>query len=214
MPERIPALAALFYSWLPARIFLPHYQMIANSISLQENQTLLDVGTGPGMLPIRIAERFPKSKIVGIDLSEKMIEIACKNKARCNAPANVEFKVMDAKTLEFGDNSLDMVVSTGALHHWKKPVLVLNEIRRCLKPGSEAWIYDGYGDAADADIEKSIKKLFCGFPPTRLMKRILGFHGFSQSQYDTIVKSMVRNTSFKTCLFEKCGIMMRLRLRK
>ncbi len=214
MPERIPSFAAVFYSALPGKMFLPYHKTIAEEVRLQTHGVFLDIGTGPGALPLEIAKRFPDSKIIGIDLSEKMIEIANKNKASAGGPENVEFRVMDANALGFGDNSLDMVISTGSFHHWKRPVTIFNEIYRCLKPGAEAWIYDGYGDATDADIDRCIQKLFFGFPPRRLVKRILVMHGFSQDEYDTIIKGVVAGTKFKTCAFEKRGIMMRLRFRK
>lgn len=213
MPEKIPAFGAVFYNLLPAKIFVPHYKIIAEEIHLKEYGVLLDIGTGPGVLPINIAARFPHSKIIGIDLSDKMIEIANKNKNNKGLD-NVEFRVMDANALKLNDNSLDMVISTGSLHHWKNPVRILNEIYRCLKFGCEAWIYDGYAEAADADIEKHTAKLFCGFPPRGLIRRVLSLHGFSQKEYDTEIKDMVARTKFTTCLFEKHGIMMCLKFRK
>jgi ubiquinone/menaquinone biosynthesis C-methylase UbiE len=214
LPEKIPSFAAVFYSALPGKMFLPYHKMIAEEVRVRENGVLLDIGTGPGILPLEIAKRFPNSKIIGIDLSEKMIEIANKNKARNKKLANLEFRVMDANALGFGDSSLDMVISTGSLHHWKRPIKILNEIYRCLKPGCEAWIYDGYGDATGADIDRCIQRLFFGFPPRRLVKRILAVHGFSQHEYDTIIKDTIAETNFKACLFEKRGIMMCLRLQR
>lgn len=214
MPEKIPALGAIFYNLLPARMFVPHYKIIAQEITLKEKGTLVDIGTGPGILPLEIAKRFPGSKVIGIDLSEKMIEIANKNKVKYGGLTNAEFMVMDANALKFDDSSLDMVISTGSLHHWKHPVKILDEVFRCLKSGCQAWIYDGYGNATDADIQRSIQKLFLGFPPNRLMKRILRLHGFTQQEYDTTIKARVAESRFKTCLFEKRGIMMRLTFQK
>jgi ubiquinone/menaquinone biosynthesis C-methylase UbiE len=212
LPERIPAFAAIFYNLLPARMFQPHYQHIAQEISLNKDAILVDVGTGPGWLPIRIAERFPEAKIIGIDLSEKMIEIAKKNNVHNGPKANLDFRVMDARALAFVDQSLDMVISTGAMHHWKEPVKILNEIYRCLKKGGEAWVYDGYGNASAEAIDRDIQPFFPGFPPRQLVRRILGIHGFSQKEYDTTVKEMISQTNFKTCFFENRGVMMRLRL--
>ena len=207
MPEKIPALAAIFYTLVPARMFAPHYAAVAGAISLKDGQMLVDIGTGPGFLPILIAQRFPSARIIGIDLSEKMIQIATK-KAR--GTPNVEFHVMNAASLAFETGSLDMVISTGSMHHWRDPVAVLNELHRCLKPGAEAWIYDGYGDVSDADIKAGFRHS----PPRWLARRILTIHGFTQLQYDTTIKDMVARTAFRQCRFEPCGIMMRLRFTK
>jgi ubiquinone/menaquinone biosynthesis C-methylase UbiE len=213
LPEKIPAIAAIFYNLFPARMFIPHYQLIAQEVSVPDNAKVLDIGTGPGILPIEIAKRFPAAELIGIDLSEKMIAIANKKKKKSGL-SNVVFTTMNANALTFDDNFLDMVISTGSMHHWKTPEIVLNEVYRCLKPGCEAWIYDGYGDATDADIEQCIRKLFLEFPSNGLVKKILGIHGYSQYEYDTKVKDMISRTLFKTGTFEKRGIMMCVRLRK
>jgi ubiquinone/menaquinone biosynthesis C-methylase UbiE len=214
LPERIPAFGAVLYSWLPARMFGPHYRLIANEIDLPEAGVLLDIGTGPGILPIEIAKRYPSARIVGIDLSEKMVAIANSNKAKCAEAGRVEFKVMDANQLAFADDSLDMVVSTGSMHHWRQPVRIINEVYRCLKPGGEAWIYDGYGGATDDDINKSLRRFLGVFPPRVLVKRILTIHGYSVQEYATVVKEMIARTRFATGVFEPCGVMMRIRLHK
>jgi SAM-dependent methyltransferase len=211
MPEKIPSLAAVLYTAVPARMFAAHYAAIAESISVQDGQTLLDVGTGPGLLPILVARRFPNAHIIGIDLSEKMVDIARKKAA---GVANVEFRVMNAAALAFADNSLDMVISTGSMHHWKRPVAVFDEIYRCLRPGAEAWIYDGYGDVSDADIERGFRRLGGWFPPRWLARRILRIHGFTQTEYETTIRETLSQTAFRVCLLEPCGIMMRIRLRK
>ena len=213
MPEKIPSFAAIFYTKGPARMFQPHYVMVADEVSLPEGAVMVDIGTGPGILPIDIAKKFPRSKIIGVDLSEKMIEIANKNK-KAHQAENVEFKVMDANDLRFADNSIDFIISTGSLHHWKNPKAILNEIHRCLKPGGSAWVYDGYGQATNADIDKAIRRFCCGFPWAPVVRRILSIHGYTQKEYDTIIKDIVANSRFKTCSFDKRGIMMRVTLRK
>jgi ubiquinone/menaquinone biosynthesis C-methylase UbiE len=48
----------------------------------------------------------------------------------------------DGNRLDFADDSYDLVISTGSLHAWKNPVLVINECFRVLKAGSEAWLLD------------------------------------------------------------------------
>jgi ubiquinone/menaquinone biosynthesis C-methylase UbiE len=121
---------------------------------------------------------------------------------------------MDAKALEFADNSLDMVISTGSLHHWKDPLRIINEAYRCLKPQGEAWIYDGYAEAADGDIQRSIHKFLGFFPSNGIIRQILSIHGYSQAGYDTMVKDIVAESRFKACFFEKRGVMMRLRMKK
>lgn len=214
LPERIPALGAMFYNWLPARMFRPHYELIAGELPIAAGDCVVDLGTGPGYLPIAIAKRHSNVHVIGVDLSEKMIEIARKNLFREGSFSNVEFRLMDGKALEFPDNSIDFFISTGTSHHWKEPVRVLDEIHRCLKPGREAWIYDGYGEATDEAIKKSTRKVFLGFPPCWFVRRIMSIHGFRQTEYDTIVKDIISRSKFGAAEFQVCNIMMCIRLKK
>lgn len=214
LPERIPAVGAIFYSGIVARALMPHYQIIADSLQLKDGQKVVDIGTGPGWLPIKIAERFPLVTVIGIDLSEKMIAIANQHKEKNLSENDPQFLVADAGKMPFETNSIDQIVSTGVMHHWKEPVRIFNELHRVLKPGCEAWIYDGNGDASDHAIEKGIKQILPGIPGKNVVRRILGIHGFSKQEYETVVREMIAQTPFKTCVLEDCGIMMRVRVGK
>jgi len=80
LPEEFPSLLAGMYCTFASKMFAPYHKKICDSITLSDGGILLDVGTGPGTLPIAIANKFPSVKVIGIDLSKKMIEIAEKNK--------------------------------------------------------------------------------------------------------------------------------------
>jgi ubiquinone/menaquinone biosynthesis C-methylase UbiE len=213
MPEKMSSSEAVHYAQGPARTYMPQYRLMAAEIAAAATGILVDIGTGPGNVPLEVGKRAPEARIIGIDVSEKMIEIAQKNKEAYSL-ANVSFKVMDARELAFGDNTLDMIISTDALHHWKNPVTIIGEMHRCLKPGAEAWIYDGFSGATNQDIKMYTSGIRDIFPFPSLVRLILGLHGFSQKEYDTTVRKLVAQTPFKTCVSEKRGIMMRLRLRK
>lgn len=210
-PEKI-SFSAGSYARGAVKFYMPQYGMIAREVSAAAGPALLDIGTGPGVLPLEIGKLIPSARIIGMDISERMIEIAQKNKKQY-APANVSFGVMDAGALPFKDNALDMIVSTDALHHWKRPVVILNEIYRCLKPGCQTWIYDGFSRASNADIDTYTagSGIFALHSLVRLM---LAVHGFSQKEYDTTLKDMVAATRFRKCVCEKRGVMMRICLRK
>jgi len=115
---------------------------------------ILDVGTGPGYLPIEIARLIEGVEVVGIDVSKDMVRIARGNAWKEGLESRVRFEVEDANSMSYDDSSFDLAVSTGSFHHWKKPVRVLNEIHRVLKPGREAWIYDLRKDAPAEDVER------------------------------------------------------------
>jgi ubiquinone/menaquinone biosynthesis C-methylase UbiE len=143
IPERIPRFATGLYDKVARTAIAAYYQEVAKEIVAEINcGTILDVGTGPGYLPIEIAKMAPHIEIDAIDLSKKMIEIAQNNAKGANLLQRIHFQVADANDLKFADDSYDMIISTGAFHSWKNPARVLNECCRVLKPGREAWIYD------------------------------------------------------------------------
>ena len=129
-----------------------YYSQVADEIASGfTSGTILDLGTGPGYLPVEIVKRKPEAKIIGIDLSKKLIRMARANAARAGFSHQLRFEVGNSGRLHFEDNSFDMVISTGMLHSLKDPVKVFTEIYRVLKDGGQAWIYDPAKVASDVD---------------------------------------------------------------
>jgi len=143
IPERIPWFAAKLYDRLASEAIQSYYRPVAAEIVAAVSRgIILDIGTGPGYLPIEIAKIAPKLRIVAIDLTKRMIEFARGHARDAGVSSRITFQVGDGNRLKFGEASFDMVISTGALHAWKNPVQVMRECHRVLKPGRVAWIYD------------------------------------------------------------------------
>jgi len=106
---------------------------------LPPRAAVLDVGCGTGEFERLILSEHPKQRIVGVDLSAKMLEIA---REKCQAHPNVTFCIASAAALPFAAHSFDVVVSASALHYFDQPALSLEEMRRVLKPGGLAVILD------------------------------------------------------------------------
>ena len=119
------------------------FETIAEQLStLPKESKVLDVGTGKGVLPIKIAQKNPHLYVYAVDISEKAIKEAISNSSSVPAANRPKFELGSVLDLPFEDNCFDTVVSTFSLHHWPNPAEGLNEIHRVLKPGGEAWIYD------------------------------------------------------------------------
>jgi ubiquinone/menaquinone biosynthesis C-methylase UbiE len=104
-------------------------------------QSVLDVGCGIGNWLIEAAKTYPNmSKLVGIDVSERMIRSA-REEAKVQAVnERVEFHVMDAlRKLEFPDASFDLVnhrLGAGYLRTWEWPHLLQEYWRVCRLGGT------------------------------------------------------------------------------
>ena len=98
----------------------------------------LDIGTGPGRIPLKIARRNPKLRVVGVDRSEAMIQ-AARNAAReRDSGGRLRFLLGDATRLSFPDAAFDLVLSNSLLHHLADPVCVFREMKRVTRAGG--WI--------------------------------------------------------------------------
>jgi len=143
--EAIPNLVSPVYSFIAQKspCIKDIYKEVADEIcSKLSSGRILDIGTGPGYLPIEIARRSSAFEIVGIDLSPRMVEIANNNAQGAGLSGRIKFKLANAGSLPFEDGYFDLIVSTLSLHHWSDPARCINEIYRVLKKNGEAYIYD------------------------------------------------------------------------
>lgn len=143
-PEGIPWPGTVLYNALSqTRIFRRHYTLVADHVGLYcRSGTILDIGTGPGWLLVALRRSLSGTELVGVDISPAMAAVAHRNIIAAGYEAEIDVWVAAAEALPFPDDSFSAVVSTGSLHHWKYPLTALDEVRRVLKPGGYALIYD------------------------------------------------------------------------
>jgi len=219
-PERMPDFWVRHYDKdVAGKIFLGQFKKIAEEIPI-DSGLILDIGTGTGYLPIEINKKKPGLKVIGIDLSKRMIEVAKGKKKEIN---NVEFMVMDAKSLGFRENSISFIISTKSFLYWKRPLRVFNEIYQILKPGSQAWIYEASTNLSDEDLNRNLSFEFVFshlkfinkiFPSKIFLKKIIGLHSFSEIDYKSEIEPIINKSLFKKGMLEKKGMWHRISLKK
>ena len=116
--------------------------LAAKAASAIQGGKALEVGPGPGYVSIEMARLLPEVEIVGLDISQTMVEIATQNAAEYGVSERVAFRQGDAAKMPFEGSSFDFCISCGSLHHWKKPPQVFAEIHRVLKPDGRALVDD------------------------------------------------------------------------
>ncbi len=102
----------------------------------------LDIGCGNGHIAIELATYCPDLNVFAMDLSEDMVEAVRQNAATARVGDRVAPVLGDAVRLPFPDNSVDLVLSLHAVHHFPDPQSALREIRRVLAPNGAALIRD------------------------------------------------------------------------
>jgi trans-aconitate methyltransferase len=110
-------------------------------LSLEGTEELLDIGCGDGKVTAEIAGLLTAGRVVGIDNSESMIELAAKRYPP-EDHSNLAFTLMDAVDLRFGP-VFDVVFSNAALHWVKDHRPVVESIHACLKPGGRILLQMG-----------------------------------------------------------------------
>ena len=121
--------------------------------------SILDIGTGRGVLPLMIAEKNVRLKAYGIDISQKAVSAARKSAGKSGLSNSPQFDAGNVCSLPYKDEFFDLAVSTFSLHHWPDKAAGLNEIHRVLKPGGEAWICDHWKDPSP-EAKQQLKRDF------------------------------------------------------
>lgn len=100
-------------------------------------QVMLDVATGTGDMAIMAAKMLQPERIVGIDISEKMLEIGRKKLEKEKLGTKIELHGGDGETINFPDNTFDGVMVAFGVRNFEHLEKGLQEIRRVLKPGGQ-----------------------------------------------------------------------------
>ena len=123
-------------------IYAPFAKKIVESLApLESGSTIVDLGTGPGILSIELNRLLPQAKIIGVDLSSDMLEIAGKNANEAGV-SNYETRLGRAEEIPVESNSVNLVVTQSSFHEWEDQRKGLSEIFRILKPGGTLTLKD------------------------------------------------------------------------
>lgn len=123
--------------WLPQ--LRPLHDRLVAALAVGPGEKVLDVACGNGTLSLRMASMVgPEGEVVGIDLSERMVERAREIAAAEHKPgadASTRFIHMDADALSFPAQTFDAAVCALGLMYLPDPARALREMLRVLVPG-------------------------------------------------------------------------------
>ena len=95
---------------------------------------LLDVATGTADVAIMAAKQFKLTKIIGIDISDGMLDVGRQKIVKANLQNTIELLNGDSEAINFPDNTFDAVTVAFGVRNFEDLEKGLSEIKRVLKP--------------------------------------------------------------------------------
>lgn len=102
---------------------------------------ILDMGCGPGDIPIRFAQGIVSCRITGVDASEPMIGLAVEAVKRAGLADRITFLCERFQNVSLVE-PLDAGISNSLLHHVPNPLQFWYRLRQLVKPGSPVLVMD------------------------------------------------------------------------
>jgi len=114
---------------------MPVSRWMVDAIRPQPGYTVLELAAGPGDTGLLAAELVqPGGTLIGTDFAEPMLEVA-RQRAATQGVDNVEFRVVDAESIDLDTASVDAVLCRWGYMLMADPGTALGETRRVLRPG-------------------------------------------------------------------------------
>lgn len=119
------------------RFTKPYKAELIYKVSIKDGDSILDVACGNGYLLHELSKKA-KVQAFGVDVSEKMIEIAKEKYPDCN------FQARACPPLPYGNESMDIITVSCAFHHFENPQGFVTECYRVLRSDGKVYIADPY----------------------------------------------------------------------
>jgi demethylmenaquinone methyltransferase / 2-methoxy-6-polyprenyl-1,4-benzoquinol methylase len=117
-------------------------KMAINELKQDKPQYILDVATGTGDFAFESLKILDPKKIIGVDISKGMLEIADQKIAKRNLSEKFEVRMGDSEKLLFDDNEFDAVTVAYGVRNFENLEKGLADIQRVLRPGGKAVVLE------------------------------------------------------------------------
>jgi ubiquinone/menaquinone biosynthesis C-methylase UbiE len=112
-----------------------------NLIELKENEVLADIGAGSGYYSTRIALKFPKAKVIGVDIQPEMITFL-NDRAKKLDLVNLSTNLGTTENISLPPESIDAALMVDAYHEFSHPYEMMTSLVSALKPGGRLYLLE------------------------------------------------------------------------
>lgn len=138
-------------------------------LAVQPGERVLEIGFGTGHALVELAEAVgPAGSVAGVDISERMLQLAQERAERAGVAARVRLQVEAVPPLPYPDDSFDAVFLSFTLELFPEAAIgpLLSEVRRVLRPGGRLGVVAmaAHADEPDSLLERAYKWMHRHFP--------------------------------------------------
>jgi arsenite methyltransferase len=127
--------------------FVPLREKLLDRAKIKAGETVLDVGTGDGLVGFGAVERVGlEGKVIFSDISEPLLDLCHTAAKDLGILDRCEFSMMSADKLDLPDNSVDVVTTRSVLIYLPDKKKCLQEFYRVLRPGGRISLFEPVAD--------------------------------------------------------------------
>ncbi len=142
-PERMNRMLSMLY---------PVRDKVLSHLDLQENQTLLDVGCGDGLIAFGALEKFARCEVIFSDISQDLLDHVETLARKMNVEDRCRFVYAAADDLSMFENeSVEAVTTRSVLIFVADKQKAFTEFHRILKPGGRVSIFEPISNFSDPE---------------------------------------------------------------
>ncbi len=108
----------------------------------RKNHLVLDIATGTGDLAIEANKILQVDKIIGVDISEGMLNVGKEKIKKLGLTEKIELQMGDSEKLLFNDNTFDTVIVSFGVRNFENLLKGLTDMCRVLKPGGTCLVVE------------------------------------------------------------------------